>query len=40
MEYLILMSIRTKQTNIKNSDAIQERIINEKISSQSNYIFH
>ena len=40
MEYLILMSMRTKQTNIKNADAIQEMKINDKISWQSNHIFH
>ena len=39
MEYLKLMSMRTKQTNIKNANAIQERNIDEKISCQSN-IFH
>ena len=36
----MLMSMRTKQTNIKNINAIQERKIDEKISCQSNHIFH
>lgn len=36
----MLMSMRTKQTNIKNANAIQERKIDEKISCQSNHIFH
>ena len=35
----MLMLMRTKQTNIKNADAIQERKIDEKISCQSNHIF-
>ena len=36
----MLMSMRAKQTNIKNANAIQERKIDEKISCQSNHIFH
>lgn len=36
----MLMLMRTKQTNIKTADAIQERKIDEKIICQSNHIFH
>ena len=36
----MLILMRTKQTNIKTADAIQERKIDEKISCQSNHIFH
>ena len=36
----MLMLMRTKQTNIKDANAIQERKIDEKINCQSNHIFH